>query len=130
MVKPLLDLNAEPFTVRVTRRPPTVRLSLLGELDVAGADRLADVVEEVAAEVEAAGPAPETVWVDLGGLMFVDLVGARALARACDRLSGLGAAVEVSGVGRSIERILELTGVGLPGVNGPATAPPPAGSGA
>jgi anti-anti-sigma factor len=113
MANPFHESSDEPFVVSATRGPNVLRLALVGELDVAGAERLAQAVDQVVVEV----PHPATIVVDLQGLEFLDLVGARALAGACDRLGRLDAALEVAGIGPSVARVLEVAEIALPGVD-------------
>ena len=82
-------------------------LILSGELDLGGVDLL----EAAVCEVERSSPL--AVNVDLAQLWFADLVGARALARACCRLVEVTALVGIEEPPPSVVRLLELSGYPL-----------------
>ena len=81
-----------------------MRLGLVGELDLAASTALA---HELTRCIAATGQ--PTVVVDLGGLQFVDVCGARALLDACAVLSEHGCEVTMTRAGACVDRVLELT---------------------
>jgi anti-anti-sigma factor len=87
-------------------------LSLHGEVDVTQADGL------LRALVDVAGGTPGEVVLDLSDLRFLDVAGARALARAADVLRGQGVQLRLVRVPRVAARCL-----GLFGLSGGGTVP-------
>jgi anti-anti-sigma factor len=88
-------------------------LSLHGEVDITQAGAVARAL------VDVAGDGPADVVVDLADLVFLDIAGARALARAVQLLAERGVRLWLVGARRSPARCLAL--VGLPdGPAGPA----------
>jgi anti-anti-sigma factor len=85
-------------------------LSLQGELDVTQAE---DVCRAL---VDVASAEPGEVVLDLAGLAFLDVAGARALAVATQELGAMGVRLRLVGARRLIRRCLGL--FGLP--DGPA----------
>jgi anti-anti-sigma regulatory factor len=65
-------------------------------------------------EVLAWHPPPRDVVLDLSGLIFADLVGVRGLADSCRLLSACTSSVSVARMPRKVQRVLALSGVGLP----------------
>ena len=96
---------------------PVLRLQLVGELDVATAERLVELVADLV------GPAPGQVRLDLADLDFVDLVGLRALVTLDRLVTERGGRLAVTGP-RPLARLL-LRLCGLAAVDGPGTDPSP-----
>jgi anti-anti-sigma factor len=91
--------------VEVEERPDVLLISLSGELDLTGADRLEEAVD---------GRLPATprgVIVDLRELEFMDSTGLRALLVIADRAAELGHRFAVVRGRRQVQRLLELTGM-------------------
>lgn len=113
----------DPTTLTVRRTvvaPTSVRFHLAGELDVAGVPTLDRDVHVTRADAT-------PVLVDLGGVTFCDVVGARELLRMLDRLEDDAATVSVTAVSRPVTRILGLLRLHLPatvrGIPTPRSAP-------
>jgi anti-anti-sigma factor len=104
------DLRAGHFSITIERYPSAARAELVGELDLYGTELLADMTEEVLAW----HPPPRDVVLDLSGLIFADLVGVRGLADSCRLLSACTSSVSVARMPRKVQRVLALSGVGLP----------------
>lgn len=81
-------------------------LSLVGELDMAVADEVEQVLARAGERLDGA-----ELRIDLRELEFLDLHGARTLARVGRRLEGAGRRLVLSGAGRHAERCLELFGL-------------------
>jgi anti-anti-sigma factor len=113
-----------PFAVRTVCTPACARVIIIGELDLAGVSTVMGCIDAVVATQ----PRPGRVVLDLRELRFADLVGARALRHAYDRLACLGP-VEVRGIQPAVQRVLDMAQltlpsatrqpVGLPSDNGP-----------
>jgi anti-anti-sigma factor len=82
-------------------------LELIGELDIAGVDRLRDVLESLRCS-----PALSVI-LDLAKLSFVDVSGIRVLAAGCGRLRGAGVEVCVRDPQDQFRRLAALAGVRL-----------------
>jgi anti-anti-sigma factor len=91
----------EPL-VHLSGRGP--RLSLHGEVDDTNADDL------LRALVDVAGGAPGEVVLDLAGLEFLDVAGARALTLATRQLHEEGVHLRTVGARGAVARCLELLG--------------------
>src|SRR5690348_7749463 len=104
------DLRAGDFSITIERFPSAARAELVGELDLYGTELLADMTEEVLGW----HPPPRDVVLDLGGLVFADLVGVRGLVDSCRMLSTFAGSVLVASMPRKVERVLTLSGFGLP----------------
>jgi anti-anti-sigma factor len=78
---------------------------LVGELDMATAPELSEVLESCLA----AGP-PEVI-VDLGGLTFVDSSGISVLVRAQQDLIAQGRQLAVRSPRQLVKRVLEIAGL-------------------
>jgi anti-anti-sigma factor len=81
-------------------------LSLHGEVDVTQADDLLRALVDVACD------APGEVVLDLSGLRFLDVAGARALARATRLLREADVRLRLVGAPRTPARCLALFGLG------------------
>jgi anti-anti-sigma factor len=86
-----------------------IRLVLGGELDLAGVAELGSSVTQVLERQ----PPPERVLLDTVALHFVDLVGARALMQACDRLAA-ATVLEIGWMQPQVRKVLELAGAVIP----------------
>ena len=82
----------------------TARISLEGELDLAGARQM----EERLAEIE--GGEPSRVEVDLGRLAFIDSTGLRLLLQADARARERGCELVIRPGLPSVQRVFEVTG--------------------
>jgi anti-anti-sigma factor len=77
-----------------------------GDVDVAGAAALGRVLAEL-------GDAwAGSVRADMGGIEFFGAAGARALGRSAHDLEAQGGRLTVERPGRSVRRVLEVTGLG------------------
>jgi anti-anti-sigma factor len=81
-------------------------LSLVGELDMAVADEVEQVLSRAGERLDGG-----ELHIDLRELEFLDLHGARTLARVGRRLDGAGRRLVLSGAGRHAERCLQLFGL-------------------
>ena len=83
---------------------PRRRLRLHGELDLATAPLLASALDAQAAGCQ-------QLELDLGGLVFCDLVGLTALEHAQQRLRDRGCQMTVYGIHGQLRRLLEIEGL-------------------
>lgn len=81
------------------------RVRLTGELDIHGAPEVAEHLSQVAAQIV------ESVVIDVGALTFMDSSGLRALLTARKELDAVGATLKLEGVGGTVERVLDATGL-------------------
>jgi anti-anti-sigma factor len=93
--------NSE-LTTAIRREADGARLMLRGELDMNG-------VLETERAVRAAAESTEgTLTIDLSGLRFMDLFGARSLLRAADEATADGRSVVIANPNRHVRRLFEL----------------------
>ncbi|MGY2003471.1 STAS domain-containing protein [Blastococcus sp. SYSU DS1024] len=90
-------LGSPSFHAHVDRQP----MALVGDLDVAGAQRLAEILG--AAPVEG-----DTCTLDLSGLRFADVAGCRAIARWARSLTDAGVRVELRNAPPLVQRAWQL----------------------
>lgn len=90
--------------VTVQDTPRTVHLRLAGDLDIAGAPRLREVID-------AHARAGQTMVVDLRGLGFVDSMGLAALVRAQHRALARGAQLELVAGPPAVQRVFAIAGL-------------------
>jgi anti-anti-sigma factor len=93
-----------PFTVVVEHLDGTVLVCPVGELDLATAPLLEQVLETLVGD-------PPAIELDLTGLTFVDCAGLRPIRHALGRASHSFTRVRVCGACSQVERVLELTGL-------------------
>jgi anti-anti-sigma factor len=95
---------AEPslLNIVVERRSAGATVRLSGELDIAGEDRLRQVLDGLLMEHRA-------LVLDLAALSFCDVPGVRVLAAFAQAASGTGLRVEVRGATPPVRRVLDLT---------------------
>ena len=84
--------------------PPTCRLRIRGEIDLATADTLRDVIAMQLARGNTA------VRLDLAGVSFMDSSGVHALAWASAQARRSGGTVTFGQVSRPVTRIITLVG--------------------
>jgi anti-anti-sigma factor len=98
-------LNEVPELVVSVERPEDGRVvvAVAGELDLAGAGKLHPVLLDAVAS-------PLTV-LDLSSCLFCDSSGLRTIVEASRRAGEAGNAFRVAGVGSSVARVFELSGV-------------------
>jgi anti-anti-sigma factor len=82
-----------------------VIVAVEGELDLANADALGEVLREVLAEK------PVKVTIDLANLSFLDSTGIRCFVAAAQAAANVGCELGVSNPSGMVERVLELCGV-------------------
>jgi anti-anti-sigma factor len=82
---------------------PTVRLSLTGELDVAGAARVEQELERIERD------APATLVLDLRELVFMDSTGLRVIVAADERAREQARRLVVVRGSDTVQRIIEMT---------------------
>jgi anti-anti-sigma factor len=92
-----------PFSLSVTARPPTARVALAGEIDVAGAPELVDAVLRL-------GDQFDRIDFDLAGVTFMDASGVRAFEQACDEADRRGFSYRIVALSRAAARVFDLTG--------------------
>lgn len=80
-------------------------LALVGELDMASADRLEQAVDDDSLRAEA------SVVLDLQGLQFIDSTGLRVILRALERCRGRGQDFAITRGSPQVQRLLSITGV-------------------
>ena len=95
-----------PVVIDVRRDGTIARLTLTGELDLAGADEVSDLglVYLDMADID-------EVIVDLAGLTFIDSSGIRALVICKNRSVEVGKALRVIGSHGPVAKVLELCGL-------------------
>lgn len=101
-----MEQISSPFRAETTRPSPgEVRITLYGELDVAGAPRLrrllADVIDDEAHRLD----------IDLQSLSFIDSTGLGALMGGFKRAKALGVDFALLNPSPSIATVFEITGV-------------------
>ena len=84
--------------------PPTCRLRISGEIDLATADTLRDVISMQLARGNT------DVSLDLGGVSFMDSSGVHALAWALAHARQRGGRLTLGQVSRPVTRIITLVG--------------------
>ena len=99
-----LVTEAGPLSVSSSVDAGTANVSLQGELDL---DRAAAVADEL---IELPARGAKRVVVDVSGLTFIDSSGLRALLTAREQLERAGAALELTALSPSVERVLDMTG--------------------
>jgi anti-anti-sigma factor len=97
------------LTIAIVTGAKGTRLVLGGELDLAGVSELDGYVKRL---VESE-PAPARLLLDPTALHFIDLVGARALMQACDRLAAVSV-LEIGWLQPQVREVLELAGAVIP----------------
>lgn len=101
--------GAPVLTVSIVTGPRGTRLVLGGELDLAGVAELDSYVKRLVQSE----PPPARLLLDPAALHFTDLVGARALMRACDRLATV-TVLEIGWLQPQVREVLELAGAVIP----------------
>ena len=97
-----------PAILRVTpeRGPDSISLRLAGEMDIATAHQLVDIVRPLsAADLR-------RVRLDLAELVFIDASGLTALLQASMIVAGRGGRFTLHGVRPLLRRLLEITDLG------------------
>jgi anti-anti-sigma factor len=94
-----LDIEPEPFSITRSTHGATEVVTVAGELDMANADQVAELLDEVGNE------GGGTIVVDLSGLSFIDSSGIHALLRPRPH----DAAVELVCPPGNVRRVLEVT---------------------
>jgi anti-anti-sigma factor len=119
----VLQTDHGPLRARVRTGDAVVHLSLAGDLDISTVPTLAAALNRVAAAAQSRRP----IVFELSELVFVDLVGLRALTTAVARCRLAGAPPRVIGAGKQLRRLAHQLGWSerLPGLED-ATAGPPA----
>lgn len=84
--------------------PSRVRLSLVGDVDIATAPRLVTTIDRLIREGN------RRIEIDFEGVGFIDSSALAALVSARRRLNGDGELV-LTGVSRSLRKIFEVTGL-------------------
>jgi anti-anti-sigma factor len=93
--------NSE-LTTAIRREPGGVRLMLRGELDMNGVLETEQAVQAAAALTDGG------LTIDLSGLEFMDLFGARSLLRAADEVLTDERRVVIANPNRHVRRLFEL----------------------
>jgi anti-sigma B factor antagonist len=81
------------------------RLALTGELDLATADEFESAVRQICAD------RAEELVLHLGGLVFMDSVGLRALMEAMSMCEQHGCSLRITHAREPVKRLFDLTGV-------------------
>ena len=117
-----LRTNQARVRARVRTRGHTVHLSLAGELDMATLPVIAAALGRIVAAAQDRRP----VAVELGELVFIDLVGLRALTTAVVRCQLAGAPTRVVGARAQLRKLADQLGWSeqLPGLNDATVGPP------
>ncbi|MDP9329932.1 MAG: STAS domain-containing protein [Actinomycetota bacterium] len=93
------------FSYSITSVPGTVRIQLIGEVDLEVEDQARAALDE------AVDAAEGSLVVDLGGLAFLDSTGLRLLIELKERLDGHPPALSLVPGNASVQRVFEVTGV-------------------
>jgi anti-anti-sigma factor len=101
---PGANAPAQALRVTVQDAPGTVRFRLTGDLDLAGAPRLREVID-------AHARAGQTMVVDLRELGFVDSMGLAALMRVQHRALARGAQLELVPGPPAVQRVIATAGL-------------------
>ncbi len=80
-------------------------LALVGELDMASAERLQQAVDDEALLADT------SVVLDLEGLQFIDSTGLRVILRALEGCRGRGQGFAITRGSPQVQRLLSITGV-------------------
>jgi len=92
-------------TVRVTPGPTDVVIAIVGELDMADADKVAKIL------VDAADGDRATVSLELSGLTFADSSAVKAIVLGAQAAARRGVAYELVNPTSRVQRLLEVTGL-------------------
>jgi anti-anti-sigma factor len=95
----------DQLQIKVRHDGGRVVLALLGELDMASADRLQQAVDDDAR------PTDTSVVLDLEGLQFIDSTGLRVILRALERCRGRGQEFAITRGSPQVQRLLSITGI-------------------
>jgi anti-sigma B factor antagonist len=93
------------FTVQLQPRSDAVLIAVSGELDIASAPELEQMLDQVSPEQT------KLVIVDLRELEFMDSTGLSIIVRAHQRLSEHGCELTLIKGPPQVQRLLDLTGV-------------------
>src|SRR5215207_5786278 len=100
-------LHMRPFGLEVSTDGGWVRVAVLGEVDMASASQLQDTI------MQSVELGPDVVLVDLRNVTFMDSTGLAALM-VCHRLVASGQRrMRVVNPSKSVQRLLELSGVSM-----------------
>ena len=107
------DQSQDGFGVRTTSHDGFIQVEVHGELDASNVDQFQ------AALIDAVGPAfVGGVEIDLGGVLFMDSSGLRALIVAERAVTEAGATMRVTAASEPVRRLFEMTSLtehfGLP----------------
>ena len=91
-------------TVRVSSSPTQVVVSIVGELDMVDADKVAKIL------VDADG-GKATVSLDLSGLTFADSSAVKAIVLGAQAAARRGVGYELVNPTSRVQRLLEVTGL-------------------
>lgn len=100
-------MSIPSFEVQVAHEPAATRIAPVGELDIATTPTLERAISEATAEGDGA------LVLDLRGLTFMDSTGLRTLAQTNARAEADGFELTIIRGPRQIERVLEISGLGL-----------------
>lgn len=98
----MLSLARPTLAIGVRAAGDTLLVQVFGELDLAGAPRLASCLDDLRGRVA-------TVEIDLAGVTFIDLSGLRVLRDAQREARLHGGQLRIVAPGRAYARLLELT---------------------
>jgi anti-sigma B factor antagonist len=91
------------FDLTIETAGTTVRLALMGELDIATADQVSQALAQIEREE------PETIMLDLRQLSFLDSTGLRIVVAADARAREQGRRLVIVRGPEAVERILHMT---------------------
>ncbi len=94
---------ATAFSITVSTEGDTQVVSLVGELDILGADRVRTALTAVSAT---------TLVADLSELTFIDARGVSALVDAEDEIRARGNELRIVGATGLVRRVFEICGLG------------------
>ena len=93
-----------PFSASVESRNAVIRIALTGELDLASAPVLKDLLSQ------AEGDGSAAIMLDLRGVTFIDSTGLHAFVRARKRAQENGHRLILVGANEQARKLFELTG--------------------
>ena len=97
---------ADPLTIQATRDGDTLRISLTGELNLAGKSPLRTCVSSYLAD-----PSVRTITIDLAGLTSLDSTGIGALISCLRLADNTGKSLSATGAQGHVAKVLDMTGV-------------------
>jgi anti-anti-sigma factor len=99
--------TAPEFSSQVRRADGAVVVELAGELDIAGAPQLRDILLDLMISHES-----RRIVLDLAELRFIDATGLHLLGLAAQRIERSGGDLEVRNLRPPVQKVFESAGLG------------------